>query len=169
MVSGTAFCYFTRGTMVQQVLHALKYKGNQEAGRMPGRMMGRCLRETDRFNGIEALVPVPLHAAKQRVRGYNQSLVICEGMAEVMGLPVITNAVTRLSSTGTQTHRNRIERWQHMEGMFRVVKPGLIEGRHILLVDDVVTTGATMEACARALLQAKGVQLSVAALAWAEG
>jgi len=169
LVSGTAYGYFTRGAMVQRVLHALKYKGNKEAGRMLGRMMGQCLLESRRFDGVEALAPVPLHAARERARGYNQSAVICEGIAEVMGLPVITNALTRLSTTGTQTHRNRIERWQHMEGKFRLAKRGLIEGRHMLLVDDVITTGATMEACARALLPAGNVKLSVAALAWADG
>jgi predicted amidophosphoribosyltransferase len=89
-------------------------------------------------------------------------------MAEVMGLPIITNAVTRLSSAGTQTHRNRIERWQHMEGKFRLVCPAAVAGRHLLLVDDVMTTGATIDICARALLQAEGVRVSIVALAWAD-
>lgn len=153
---------------MQQVLHAFKYKGNKDLGRMLGRMMGQRLRETERFGDIDALAPVPLHKTRERARGYNQSVVICEGMAEIMGLPVIANAVSRLTPTGTQTHRNRIERWQYMEGMFTLVRPDAVAGRHLLLVDDVITTGATMEACARALLQAGNVRLSVAALAWAD-
>lgn len=168
VVAGAAYCYFTQQSMMQQVLHALKYKGHRQAGRMLGRMMGRWLRESGRFDGVEALVPVPLHAAKERTRGYNQSALICEGLGEAMGLPVIADAVVRLSSTGTQTHKNSIERWQNMEGKFRLVRPSVVVDRHLLLVDDVITTGATMATCGRALQQAKGVRLSMAALAWAD-
>ena len=167
LVAGTAFCHFSHGSLMQQVLHALKYRGRRDTGRMLGRMMGEKLQGCPRFAGIEALVPVPLHAAKERKRGYNQSALLCEGMADVWGLPVVRKAVLRISPTGTQTHKSRVERWQNMEGRFRLARPELLEGRHILLVDDVITTGATMEACARALLQAKGLRLSVAALAWA--
>lgn len=169
LVCGTAYCHFSRETMMQQVLHALKYRGYKEVGRAMGRMMGSRLRESGRFDDIDALVPVPLYAKKERKRGYNQSALICEGIAAATGWPVLPNVVARLSPTETQTHKNRVERWQNMEGRFALLRPGLIGGRHILLVDDVITSGATIEACARVLLQADGVRLSVAALAWAGG
>lgn len=154
--------------MMQQVLHALKYQGRRDVAGLLGRMMGQCLQGSGRFDDVTALVPVPLHAAKERRRGYNQSILLCEGMAEVWKLPVITKAVLRISPTATQTHKNRVERWQNMEGRFTLARPELIKGRHILLVDDVITTGATMEACARALMGAEDVRVSVAALAWAD-
>jgi ComF family protein len=167
-VSAMAYCYFTRGAMMQELLHRIKYKGHTELGRLLGRMMGKALQESGRFEGIEALIPLPLHRAKERLRGYNQSVILCEGLAEVLALPVITNAVIRLAATQTQTHKNRIERWQNMQGMFRLVQPQLVAGKRLLLVDDVITTGATMDACVRALMEAEGVRLSVAALAWAD-
>jgi len=167
-VSAMAYCYFTRGAMMQELLHRVKYKGHTELGRLLGRMMGKALQESNRFEGIDALVPLPLHRAKERARGYNQAAVLCEGLSEVLRLPIIKDAVIRLSSTDTQTHKNRIERWQNMQGMFKLAQPRLIVGKHLLLVDDVITTGATMDACARALMEAEGVRLSVAALAWAD-
>ena len=120
----------------------------------------------DRFRDIDALVPLPLFAARQKKRGYNQSAVLCDGMAGIMMLPVINNAVIRLSATETQTRKNRIERWQNMEGKFELVNAAGINGKHILLVDDVITTGATLEACGHELLKAEGVQLSIATLAY---
>jgi len=168
LVSAASYCYFTRHTMMQELLHAFKYKGRKEIGLLLGRMMGTALRDSGRFNGIDMLVPVPLHAGKEKKRGYNQSVLLCQGMSEVLGLPVIDQALVRRSFTETQTHKNRIERWQNMQGQFKLLKPELIEGRHLLLVDDVITTGATLEACGRVLLEAEGVRLSVAALAYAD-
>ena len=177
LVSATSYCYFTHQAMVQQLLHQLKYKGNQALGRQLGRMMGKVLQESDRFNDIDLLIPMPLHKAKERKRGYNQAEVLCEGMAEILGLPIINNAVIRVSDTETQTHKNRVERWQNMQGQFKLAQEGhrqsrtprsIIEGKHLLLVDDVITTGATLEACARVLLQAEGVRVSIATLAYAD-
>jgi len=165
-VSAMAYCYFTRGAMMQELLHRVKYKGHTQLGRLLGRMMGKALQESKRFEGIEALVPLPLHRAKERARGYNQAVVLCEGLAEVLQLPVIKTAVVRLSSTETQTHKNRIERWQNMQGIFKLAQPQLIAGKHLLLVDDVITTGATIDACMRAMMETEEIRLSVAALAW---
>jgi ComF family protein len=166
VTGATSLCHFTAGSLIQHLLHQLKYKGNKDAGYFLGRMMGKALNESDRFNNIDALVPLPLYTARQRKRGYNQSAVLCNGIAGIMQLPVITDAVIRLAATETQTRKTRIERWRNMEGKFEVIKPAAIAGKHVLLIDDVVTTGATLEACGHALLKAGGVKLSIATLAY---
>jgi ComF family protein len=166
LTAATALCHFTAGSLIQHLLHQLKYRGNQEAGYFLGRMMGRTLLEAERFGGIDMLVPLPLFAARQKKRGYNQAAVLCQGIADIAGIPLHTGIVQRLQATSTQTHKNRIERWLNMEGKFELADAPAIEGKHLLLVDDVVTTGATVEACAHELLKAPGVKLSIAALAY---
>lgn len=166
LAAATALCHFTTGSLIQQLLHQLKYKGNKEAGDFLGRMMGQSLKNAARFQGIDMLIPLPLFAARQKKRGYNQSAVLCNGMAAVLQLPVNQHAVLRLSATETQTHKNRIERWMNMEGKFELADPAAITGKHLLLVDDVVTTGATLEACGHELLKAGAVTLSIATLAY---
>ena len=166
VTGATSLCHFTTGSLIQHLLHQLKYKGNKDTGYFLGRMMGKALNESGRFSNIDALVPLPLYTARQRKRGYNQSAVLCNGIAGIMQLPVITDAVIRLAATETQTRKTRIERWRNMEGKFEVIKPAAITGKHVLLVDDVVTTGATLEACGHALLKAEGVKLSIATLAY---
>ena len=116
---------------------------------------------------IDALVPLPLFRDKEKQRGYNQATVLCEGIAEKLGLPILQDAVSRPVFTETQTRKNRIERWQNIEGRFQLDRPHLVQGKHLLLVDDVITTGATLEACGSELLKAGNVQLSIASLAYA--
>jgi ComF family protein len=166
IAGATALCHFTDGSLIQKLLHQLKYKGNKEIGYFLGGMMGNSLSATDRFNSIDMLLPLPLFADRQKKRGYNQSDILCRGMAQVLRLPVITDAAVRLMATQTQTHKNRIERWMNMEGKFELVKPDALAGKHILLVDDVITTGATLEACGQELLKAPGIKLSIATLAY---
>jgi ComF family protein len=149
---------------MQHLMHQLKYRGNKELGVYLGRLMGYALEATNRFRYVDALVPLPLFPSKERKRGYNQAAVLCEGMAEAMGKPVLKDVVVRTAHTETQTRKNRIERWLNMEGRFELAKPQAIEGKHVLLVDDVMTTGATLEACGAVLLQGQNVQLSVATL-----
>jgi len=166
-VAGAAsLCHFTDGSLVQHLLHQLKYGGNKEIGYFLGRMMGNSLQAADRFRGIDALVPLPLFASRQKKRGYNQSAILCSGMATILKLPVISDAVLRLTATETQTHKTRIERWVNMEGKFELIHPAAVKGKHILLVDDVITTGATLEACGQEILKAEGVKLSIATLAY---
>jgi ComF family protein len=160
----TSFCHFTKSSVIQRLLHQLKYKNNKEIGYFLGQLMGKTISEASRFSDVDILVPLPLFAARERKRGYNQAAVLCDGMAVSLKIPVATTAVVRLSATETQTHKNRIERWQNMQGMFRVNEPAAITGKHVLLVDDVVTTGATLEACGQELLQYCS-RLSVATLA----
>ena len=110
------------------------------------------------------MVPLPLFPSKERKRGYNQATVLCEGMSEVLQKPVLKDAVIRSTFTETQTKKNRVERWQNIEGRFEIANSVLLTNKHVLLVDDVVTTGATLESCGRVLLDAPGVELSIATL-----
>jgi ComF family protein len=118
------------------------------------------------WNFIDALIPLPLHPDKQKLRGYNQSTLLCEGIAEKLQLPILHNAIIRNEATQTQTRKNRVERWQNMDGRFLLHQPALIKHKHVLLVDDVITTGATLEACGSELLKGQNVQLSIASLAY---
>jgi ComF family protein len=166
VTNAAALCHFTTGSLVQHLLHQIKYKGNKEAGYFLGRMMGNTLKASNRFDDIDALIPLPLFAARQKKRGYNQSAILCDGMAEIMNVPVVKHAVIRLSATETQTRKNRIDRWKNMEGKFELVKQDALTGKHVLLVDDVITTGATLEACGQELFKTDGLRLSIATLAY---
>ncbi|MEP6682229.1 MAG: ComF family protein [Parafilimonas sp.] len=163
--AGSAF-YFNKDSVIQNIIIQLKYKSNQQAGIFLGKLLGYQLMNSKRFDDVDAIIPLPLNERRFYKRGYNQSLAIVNGIISVWNKPVITNAVDRISFTETQTHKTRIARWQTMEGVFTVTQPALIENKHILLVDDVVTTGATLEACSTAVLQTPGVKLSVATVAY---
>lgn len=160
----TAQYYFTKESMMQHLMHQVKYRGNRDLCLYLGRIMGADLLNSHRFHNIDALVPLPLHPRKEKKRGYNQAALLCRGMANVMNKPLLEHCVQRNLHTESQTKKNRIERWLNMKDRFELAEASALEGRHVLLVDDVVTTGATLEACGRALLQAPGVQLSVATL-----
>ncbi len=163
ITTASAQFYFTKESLMQHLMHQLKYKGNKELGIQLGRIMGDQLRKSGRF-AVDALIPLPLFPAKEKRRGYNQATLLCQGMAETMQVPVLDNVITRPQHTETQTKKGRIERWKNMEGKFVLTDSAAIENKNILLVDDVVTTGATLEACGNELLQAKNVKLSIATL-----
>lgn len=161
--SASATYYFTKESLVQHLMHQLKYKGNKALGIQLGMLMGEALKKSGRF-AADALIPLPLFPAKEKRRGYNQATVLCEGMATVLQIPVWDQVVQRPEHTETQTKKGRIERWKNMEGKFIVTEPTLLENKKLLLVDDVVTTGATLESCGTELLRLPGVQLSIASL-----
>lgn len=163
--AGAAY-YFTKQALLQRLMIELKYRGNREAGLFLGRMMAPLLAASGRFDSVEALVPLPLNPKKERQRGYNQAALVCEGIASVWPVPVLPSAVARTRFTETQTRQNRVDRWHNMEGVFAVPEPGLVQGKHLLLVDDVITTGATLEACSSSLLAIEGVTLSIGAVAY---
>ena len=165
-INATSQLYFNKESLVQRLMHEFKYRGNKSLGRQLGVMMGVQLQESGRFGNVEALIPLPLYETKQKQRGYNQSTVLCEGIQEVLKLPVIENAIERPLFTETQTKKNRVDRWKNMEGKFKVTNPALIQNRHVLLVDDVITTGATIESCATELVNA-GALVSIATLCYA--
>jgi ComF family protein len=163
----TAFLYFQKGGTVQHLLHQLKYKDQKEIGLQMGRLYGTELCRAEVFREAELIIPVPLHPRKLRKRGYNQSQMFAEGLADVMNAKIETKVLYRRSYTQTQTRKSRYSRWENVENIFGVKNPEKIRGKHVLLVDDVITTGATSEACAQALLQVPGVRVSVAAIAYA--
>ena len=159
--------YFTKDSMMQHLMHQLKYKGNKELGIYLGKLMGLSLEQTNRFSNIDALIPLPLFPSKEKKRGYNQAAVLCYGISEIIGVPVLENVVIRTSHTETQTRKNRVARWQNMEGRFLLHEPSKLENKHVLLVDDVITTGASLEACGLEILKAKGAGLSICTLCYA--
>ena len=163
LVSGAAQYYFTRESLMQRLMHQFKYKGNQELGFQLGRMMGDCLKASGNFN-IDALIPLPLFPVKEKRRGFNQAAVLCEGMKESMHVPVLNTVITRPQHTESQTKKGRIERWENIEGKFELADPEAIYNKHLLLIDDVITTGATLEACGSELLKAENTRLSIATL-----
>lgn len=164
LVNATSLAYFTKDSLLQHLLHEFKYKNRKDIGTWLSHRLGEALQESQHFNKPDALIPVPLFPARERQRGYNQARILCEGLSEKWQVPVWHNVVIRTSRTQSQTRKNRIERWQNMEGKFELSSHQVIEGKHLLLVDDVLTTGATLEACGNALLQAPQVTLSVATI-----
>ena len=157
--------YFSKESLIQQLIHQFKYKGNTTIGFYLGELMGKTLLSSSRFNGIDALIPLPLYPDKERKRGYNQAAIICDGMSAVMNVPVIKNNVLRQRYTDTQTKKHRIERWENVAGSFITRDETKLKGKHLLLVDDVITTGATLEACGSMIAAIEGVKLSIATLA----
>ena len=159
--------YFSKEFLIQHLIHQLKYKGDTKIGFYLGEIMGKTLLKSNRFSTIDALVPLPLYADKEHKRGYNQATVICNGMSAAMNIPVLNDAIVRKQATETQTRKHRTERWENVKDSFKVAKPGELSGKNLLLVDDVVTTGATLEACGHVILQQGDVKLSIATLAYA--
>ncbi len=166
VITASAYAYFSKDSVVQHLLHSLKYGSNKEAGIYMGRLIGRKLTSCEWNNDLYALIPLPLHSEKQKKRGYNQAEMICEGISSEMNVPVINNVIVRSKNTESQTHKNRMERWNNIESKFELKKPAALMNKHVLLVDDVITTGATLEACGSELLKTEGLHLSIAAFAY---
>lgn len=160
-----AFSYYNKGSRIRNLVHNLKYKGIKELGFELGNIYGQSLKSSGFTDDIDLIIPVPLHPLKKRRRGFNQSELICDGLARVTGIPVDYTSLTRVTGTDTQTKRSRYERWKNVEGIFCVTDSVLLRGKHILLVDDVITTGSTVESCANELLKSEGVRVSVISLA----
>lgn len=161
----SAYMFYRRDTDSRNVVFWLKYYGHSEIGIEMGRRMAAELAGTDFFGGMDVIVPVPLSRRRIRRRGYNQSLMLARGISAVMGIPVNTGLLRRTVDNPSQTHRTRTERIDNVTGIFRAAAVERIRGRHILLVDDVVTTGATLTACADELTAAGAERISVLALA----
>ena len=159
-IHATSLAYFTRDSLMQHLIHALKYKDREHIGVYFGKELGRSIKYQNWQ--VEAIVPVPLYKRKQFARGYNQSALIAEGISEILNVPVLANIITRTRHTESQTDKSREERINNVSKAFALKECKAVEGKHLLLVDDVLTTGATLEACALALLAAPGVRLSIA-------
>jgi ComF family protein len=162
-----AFSYYNKGSRIRNLIHNLKYKGVSELGYELGKIYGVSLAASGFTKDIDLIIPVPLHPAKMRSRGFNQSEIISMGIADSTLLPVNVNLLLRAMVSATQTNRSRYERWENVEGIFRITDAQTLRGKHVLLVDDVITTGSTIESCAKELLSIEGVKVSVVALAFA--
>ncbi len=167
IVAATSGFYFSKGELVQNLIHDLKYKGNKDAGIYLSEMMGNSMVSTGRFKNIDYLIPLPLFAEKEYKRGFNQADIVCNGLSNMMNIPVLTKNVVRIRFTETQTKKHRTERWHNVFDSFKVTNESVLENKHILLVDDVITTGATLDACAQVINQIKGIKISIATLATA--
>lgn len=165
IVKGHSEFYFSKGKIIQSLLHQLKYKGNKKVGIFLGELLGRTISDHPYYFNIDYIIPMPLFKEKELKRGYNQAAVIGQGISSTTNKPMLENVVVRNRTTQTQTKMHRAERWQNVSDSFFVRNPYLLENKKILLIDDVVTTGATMEACGREILKVKNTQLSIATIA----
>ena len=163
----TAFATFSKGSALQQMIHRLKYESRPDIGICLGRAFGQHLQRCGWSNPVDVLVPVPLFKARERLRGYNQAACIAQGISQVTGIPIDTQTVRRNRNTATQTRKNRFERSGNVSRVFEVVASDQVKGRHVLLVDDVITTGSTLVSLSEALKEVPGVRVSIAALAYA--
>ena len=167
LYSATSFLFFNKGGNVQKLMHQLKYQSRTEIGIFLGQLFGNELKKSPLFQNVNIILPVPLHTKKLRTRGFNQSEIISQGICQSMDTKLCNEILLRKVFTSTQTKKSRYSRWENVAGKFEIKNPDIIEGKHLLLVDDVLTTGATIEACAEEILKVPNVKLSVATLAYA--
>ncbi len=162
-----AYLKFYKSGITRTLLHQIKYGNCPDLGVMSGRWFGHLLREKNIAQHFDLIIPVPLHKKKLRRRGYNQSERIATGIAEMSGLELALYAVERTRMNESQTNKSRVERWQNVENIFKVTKPDLVRDKNVLIIDDVITTGATIESCALELIRHDVSSVSAGALAMA--
>lgn len=162
----TALYYYSKGGSVSRVLHGMKYYGRKSLCRLMGRLIGTELKDTGFLEKIDCIIPVPLHKKRLRERGYNQSELLARGVTDITDVPVDVDILIRVNNNTTQTHKSGFERWENVSGLFEVTDVNKLAGRHLLLIDDVLTTGATISACIDALKVIPDVKISVVTLAW---
>jgi ComF family protein len=162
-----ALYYFTKGGNIQNLMHQFKYKGVHQLGNLLGKIAGEQLIKNDVLKTVDVIVPVPLHKKRLQQRGYNQSAYFAGGLAQKLNATVEDNNLVRLSATETQTHKSRFARFENMQDVFVIKNPERLAGKHVLLVDDIITTGSTLEACGAQLLKVEGLKLSIATIAYA--
>lgn len=163
--SASSLYSFTKGSKVQHLIHQLKYRGKKEIGTSLGKYYGKELKMSPMFSTANVVLPVPLHIKKLKKRGYNQSETFAEGIAESMNAETSSGILIRTFASSTQTKKSRFARWKNVEEIFTITCHEKLEGKHVLLVDDVVTTGATLEACANKILEIPNTKVSVATIA----
>lgn len=164
----TSLLWFNKKGIVQHLLHNLKYKGHEEVGVFLGKWLGEELHQIELYKTIEVVVPVPLHASKLRKRGFNQVDKFAQEIAKALDVDVNSKALIKTKATTTQVFKNRLKRILTHEADFSIYERDTLKGKHILLVDDIITTGATLEACANQLFTIEGVRISIATMAITE-
>jgi ComF family protein len=160
-----SFSYYTKDSRIKKLIHHLKYKGIREVGFELGKIYALSLKASGFLDGIDLIIPVPLHPSKRKKRGFNQSEYISSGISEISGVPLDTFSLIRCKSSDTQTKKSRYTRWTNVEGIFKVTDQERLKDCHVLLVDDVITTGSTLEACANEILKIENTKVSVVSLA----
>ncbi len=166
IAKAVSFVYFSKNGIVMELLHHLKYRNQPQIGDFLGKWFGEILIAQGNLPKFDMVIPVPLHPKKLRKRGYNQVHSFGKQLARYVKAPFMTQILVKKTNTRTQTKKNRMDRLLKSDGVFEITAPELIEGKHILLVDDVITTGATIVSCARTLLTAKNVTIYVATIAF---
>lgn len=162
-----SFLYFDKLSKVQEIIHQLKYNNQAEIGIELGKWYATILKNSNTLPKIDAIIPVPLHYSRLKKRGYNQSEMFANGLSEILEKPVFTKVLTRNRKTETQTKKSRFVRWHNVNEAFILTQPKALQNKHILLVDDVLTTGATLESCAQAILMAENIKISILTIATA--
>lgn len=165
LAGAISLIYFQKGSKYRKLLHKLKYNGEMEVGIEMGKMLGGYLKNLNILN-FDIIVPVPLHKSRYLSRGYNQSEMIASGISEIIDVPVDVKSIKRMVYNITQTGKGRYDRWENVEGIFKVVDAQSLNGKNILLVDDVITTGATLEACAAAIQKNIDCNITVCTMAY---
>lgn len=163
--NATSLLLFEKKGMVQKLIHNLKYRGHKEIGPFLGSWLGNELKQLPHWKTVTAVLPVPLHSKKLKIRGFNQVTGFGEELAKALKVPFYENILLKISATQTQTLKKRLSRWGTIDETFILNEPHLLENHHVLLVDDLVTTGATLEACAHKLLKVPHLKLSIATMA----
>ena len=165
---GTSLFYYKTKGVSQQLIYQLKYKGKQDIGTFLGNWIGEELKSSNRFPKIDFIVPVPLHDNKLKKRGYNQLTTFGVSISKIIKVPYVDDVLIRKSITETQTLKQRFERWKNVQEIFYVNNLNFFDNKHILLIDDVITTGATLEACAMQILKSTNVKISIVTMAYTE-
>lgn len=160
-----ALLFFVEKGLVREMLHRLKYQNRPEVGILMGELLAKQFQKADWFKNIDAIVPIPLHPKRQVKRGYNQSEIIAQGIANITDLPILNKAVKRTKNTSSQTDKSRSQRLDNVKDAFMVHQAKSLNNKHILLLDDVFTTGATLSTCGKTMLEQSSCTLSLATLA----
>ena len=166
--AATSLLYFTKKGKVQQLIHALKYQNRQDVGIFFGKIMGENMKDSKRFQHLEAIVMVPLHPQKQRKRGYNQLSLYAKELSHKLNIPVYDDVLIKVAGSKSQTTKDRFGRFEKMNERFHLENDIILRGKHVLLIDDVFTTGATIEACSNELFRTPGIKLSVATMVYTD-
>lgn len=164
----TSLLFYRKKGKTQQLIHQLKYKNQQKIGALTALMLAEELKNNPRFNDLDGVIIVPMHPKKERKRGYNQVTVFGKTLAKELKIPFIENILVKTSTTTSQTFKSRLQRFQDFEGKFHLTNITELENKHILLVDDVITTGATIESCAIELFKTKNIKISIATIAYTD-
>ena len=164
--AATSLLYFNKKGNTQKLIHQLKYRRQQQIGAFLGNWLGEAMLLSKRFENIDCIIPVPLHPKKLKKRGYNQVITFGKSLSEILNIPLLENVLIRISTSNTQTFKSRFERSANVEEKFDLIDKEILKNKHILLIDDVITTGATLEACCIHLMQTPNIKISIATMTY---